>query len=149
MKYDKNQHYLIQDEGYPGQAMEDRIFIANPKLLIRKDMRPYDPIKRVLIEKIKPIVPPKETVELQGKKFEVNSDLQETLAGMVEHIKAIESENRALREQASVPDTRSDVNADADGPVEEGKSDDEPKAKPNPPKARTRGKKAPVKPAKE
>jgi antitoxin component of MazEF toxin-antitoxin module len=103
-KYDKHQHYLIQDEGHPGQDVEDRIFIATPMLVSRKDMRPYDPIKGEYVQKITPKVVQKETVELQGKSFSVSPDLRQTIAEMAEYVEKVKAENE--KEQAgSVPDS--------------------------------------------
>jgi len=93
MALDPKGKYLIQDGS-------GTVYVWTEALSKRKDMRPYDPVKKGLTEE--PTADEKRVpIELQGKNFMVEAALHAVLTDMGKVLVALQEENRALKENAA------------------------------------------------
>ena len=91
MALDPKGKYLIQDGS-------GTVYVWSEALAARKDMRPYDPVKKGLTEE--PTADEKRVpIELQGKAFMVEAALHAVLTDMGKVLVALQEENRALKEK--------------------------------------------------
>jgi hypothetical protein len=141
MKLDPKGKYLIQDEAYHGQKIEDRLYVFSLSLAKRKDMKPYDPVNKETVNDLKtPDPTPKESIELQGITFEVEPELHKVLARLIEYIEQLESLNRNYKDALAESDKKAISNVqDNTQPEQTNISDDQndtPEPKPKSKKSR-------------
>lgn len=91
MALDPKGKYLIQDGS-------GHIYVWSEALAARKDMRPYDPVKKGLTEE--PTADEKRVpIELQGRTFMVEQALHDVLSEMAKVFAGMQEENRSLKEK--------------------------------------------------
>ncbi len=131
MGLDPNKKYLIQIK--PGNPKESgTIYSYNAQRAARKDMRPYDPVKKRAISDI-PVHATeegKEQIELRGNTYNVSPELNKVLIELREHVEQIESANRILKDQVvALKEKNDELTANIPGetdPVIEGDQNDTP-----------------------
>ena len=91
MALDPKGKYLIQDGS-------GTIYVWSEALAARKDMRPYDPVKKGL--SMEPTTNEKRVpIELQGRTFMVEQALHDVLSEMAKVFAGMQEENRSLKEK--------------------------------------------------
>lgn len=91
MALDPKGKYLIQEGS-------GHVYVWSEALAARKDMRPYDPVKKGLTEE--PTANEKRVpIVLQGKNFMVEAALHDVLAEMAGIFTKVQEENKALKEE--------------------------------------------------
>jgi hypothetical protein len=96
LNLDPEGKYLVQEEGYVGQPLIDRIYVWSPTQAAKKCMRPFDPVSQTIVSDLQEAPANTEPIELNGTTFYVNPELHTVLMDMATHIEMIESDNRTL-----------------------------------------------------